>query len=75
MESKSKKRILFVITLNELGGAQRFLATLVGNLDPEKYDITVASGDNSTGDFLKQFKLPTNTRLIDRKSTRLNSSH
>lgn len=64
MESKEKKRLLFIITLNEIGGAQRFLSTLISNLDPQKYEIMVAAGDNSTGDFLKSFSPPIHTQLI-----------
>ncbi len=64
MEIKEKKRVLFIITLNEIGGAQRFISSLVNNLSPEKYDIIVAAGDNSTGDFLKSFKDPIRTHLI-----------
>lgn len=43
-----KKRILFIITQSEFGGAQRFLSTLVAKLDPARYDILVATG--TTGD-------------------------
>ncbi len=64
MESKTKKAILFIVTLNEIGGAQRFLASLISNLNLEKYDITAAAGDNSTGDFLKLFENPIKTYLI-----------
>ncbi|OGN02490.1 MAG: hypothetical protein A2655_02075 [Candidatus Yanofskybacteria bacterium RIFCSPHIGHO2_01_FULL_43_42] len=39
-----KKRILFVITQSEFGGAQRFLHTLVTRLDRTKYEILVAAG-------------------------------
>lgn len=39
-----KKRVLFVITQSELGGAQRFLLNLVKNLDKEKYEPAVALG-------------------------------
>lgn len=66
MESKLKKRILFAVTLNEIGGAQKFISTLINNLDSERYELSVAAGDNSTGDFLKLFKPPIQTRLIKR---------
>lgn len=39
-----KKRILFIITQAELGGAQKFLYELATHLDKEKYEILVASG-------------------------------
>ncbi len=43
MPNKTKK-ILFIITQSEFGGAQRFLARLVPVLDRNKYDILVAAG-------------------------------
>ena len=43
-----KKRLLFVITQSEFGGAQRFLFEFISKLDREKYDISVATG--ITGD-------------------------
>ncbi len=46
------KKILFIITKSEMGGAQRFLYELAVRLDPEKYDITVAAGGN--GDLLEK---------------------
>lgn len=42
--SNPKKRVLFVITQSELGGAQRFLHTLVTRLDKNRYDILIAAG-------------------------------
>jgi len=39
-----KKRVLFIITQAEMGGAQRFLYELTIHLDKEKYEILVASG-------------------------------
>lgn len=51
------KKILFVITHFEYGGAQRFVYTLASNLKKDEYDVTVATGkaaknDNSVLDFL-----------------------
>lgn len=46
------KKILFIVTQSEFGGAQHFLAHLVAALDKDKYDITVAAGpqgDDQTG--------------------------
>lgn len=63
-DSASKKRLLFIVTLNELGGAQKFVFTLVNALDPQKYDITVSAGNNSTGEFLKSFKTPVCTHIL-----------
>ncbi|MEK7536925.1 MAG: glycosyltransferase family 4 protein [Patescibacteria group bacterium] len=46
MEPKiNQKRVLFVITQSEFGGAQRFLYELATRLDKEKYEILVASGE------------------------------
>ena len=54
MEPKiNKKRVLFVITQEEFGGAQRFLYELVTRLDREKYEILVVAGKNEKDDFLK----------------------
>jgi len=47
-----KKRILFVITQSELGGAQRFLCELMPRLDRNKYEVLVAAGKDGDGEFL-----------------------
>lgn len=39
-----KKRVLFVITRSELGGAQRFLVETVKHLDGSRYEVFVAAG-------------------------------
>ncbi|MEK7198045.1 MAG: glycosyltransferase, partial [Patescibacteria group bacterium] len=44
-----RKKLLFIITKSEMGGAQRFLYELITHLEPEKYDITVAAGDPPIG--------------------------
>ena len=46
-QKSPKKRVLFVITQSELGGAQRFLQTLTTRLDKDRYDILVAAGPTS----------------------------
>ena len=51
-----KKKVLFVITQSELGGAQRFLSTLTSHLDKELYEILVAVGSSGNGDFLRVLK-------------------
>ncbi|MBI2635341.1 MAG: glycosyltransferase [Parcubacteria group bacterium] len=38
------KKLLFIITKSEMGGAQRFLYELTTHLDVQKYDILVAAG-------------------------------
>jgi glycosyltransferase involved in cell wall biosynthesis len=40
----TKKKILFLVTQSEFGGAQRFIYRLITNLDLAKYDILVAAG-------------------------------
>ncbi|MBU4331833.1 glycosyltransferase family 4 protein [Patescibacteria group bacterium] len=71
MEKTQRKKILYIITQSEFGGAQRYLFELITHLlarrslgegrDPEKYDITVAAGpassaDEPGGDFLDRLK-------------------
>ncbi len=51
-----KKRVLFIITQSEFGGAQRFLYELVARLDKEKYEILVASGAKEKDLFLKSLQ-------------------
>ena len=46
--SSVAKKILFIITQSEFGGAQRLLSTFATKLDLSKYEILVATG--STGD-------------------------
>lgn len=49
-----KKRVLFIITQSEMGGAQRFLFNFVSNLDPNKYEIKVAMGSDGGGELLRK---------------------
>ena len=51
-----KKRILFIITQSELGGAQRFLFNLISHLDKDAYELLVAVGSSGNGDFLRVLK-------------------
>ncbi len=51
-----KKRILFVITQSEFGGAQQFVAAFVSKLDRSRYDITVATGGTGNGEFLQALR-------------------
>lgn len=47
-----KKKILFLVTQSEFGGAQRFIYTLINTLSFKKYDILVGAGpegDDETG--------------------------
>jgi len=47
--SSPKKRVLFIVTQSEFGGAQRFLLNLIGHLDKSDYDIAVAAGTSKNG--------------------------
>jgi hypothetical protein len=39
-----KKKIVFLVTQSEFGGAQRFIYRLITNLDLSKYEIIVGAG-------------------------------
>lgn len=59
-----KKRVLFVITQSEFGGAQRFLYSLISRLDHSKYEISAAVGTDGGGELisaLKQKNIPVST--------------
>lgn len=51
-----KRRILFIITQSELGGAQRFLSNLTSHLNRDAYEFMVAVGSSGNGDFLRVLK-------------------
>ena len=40
------KKILYIITQSELGGAQRYLLDLATNLDKNQYEVHIAFGGN-----------------------------
>lgn len=52
-ETSLKKRVLFVITQSEFGGAQRFYHDLMSRLDKEKYEMLLATGKDGTSDRFK----------------------
>jgi len=55
MEGKiNKKRVLFIVTQSEFGGAQRFLYELTKKLAQEKYQILVAAGP---GHYTQKYEL------------------
>lgn len=68
-----KKRVLFVITQSELGGAQKFLSNLISHLDKNIYEFLVAVGSTGNGDFLRVLKakdIPCRTlRFLKREPT------
>lgn len=52
-----KKKILFVITLSELGGAQRWIYDTATHLDPARYEPVVASGEiNASQELIRMLK-------------------
>lgn len=58
-QKSPKKRVLFVITQSEFGGAQRFFYDLLANLDQDKYEILLASGRDGTVDLFETKGLAT----------------
>jgi len=62
--SVRRKKILFIITHLELGGAQKQLLTVIKNLSPDEYSLYLCAGD--TGYLKEEFKgLPyLNTKLM-----------
>lgn len=60
-----KKRVLFVITQSELGGAQRFLSQLVNHLDPGHFEFAVIGGADGNKEICAF--LPKNTKYITAK--------
>ena len=60
--SKAKK-ILFIVTQSEMGGAQRFLLNLISRIN-SRYDISVAIGSDGKGELhekLKTLNIPVST--------------
>lgn len=53
-ELARKKRVLFVVTQSEPGGAQRFFYNFISRLSGDKYEILVATGSDGGGDLLKK---------------------
>lgn len=47
--SAPKKRILFVVTQSELGGAQQFILQFIKQADKDSYDMAVAIGADGDG--------------------------
>lgn len=60
-----KKRILFIVTQSELGGAQRFLISLAENLEKLKYEIIVATGSDGKSEITELLKkIGTEVKII-----------
>ncbi len=59
-----KKKILYVITKSNYGGAQRYVFDLATNLDPKKYDVAIVLGGPHEGESGKGMLL---SKLHERK--------
>jgi len=56
MTNYAKKKILFVITQGDWGGAQRYVFDLATNLNPEKFEIGVAFGGVHRGELVRKLE-------------------
>jgi len=50
------KRVLFLITQSEMGGAQRFLVNLISRLDKSRYEVSVAAGPDGNWEIFDELK-------------------
>ena len=50
------KKLLFIITQSEMGGAQKYVYETAINLDSGQYDITVAAGPKGNWELLERLK-------------------
>ena len=55
------KKIIFIVTQSEFGGAQRYIFEMVSNLEKAKYDILVAAGQGDGELFRKLQGTPART--------------
>jgi glycosyltransferase involved in cell wall biosynthesis len=51
------KKILFIVTQSEFGGAQRYIYEIATNLDPQKYEVLIAAGEEN-GELFRKFQIP-----------------
>lgn len=63
--TKNKKKVLFVITKSNFGGAQRYVYDLAVNLPKDKYSVAVATG--GSGELTKRLELK-NIRTVEIKN-------
>ena len=56
METINKKKILFIVTQSEFGGAQRYVYEMTSSLPKEKYSVLVAAGQGD-GQLLQKIRL------------------
>jgi glycosyltransferase involved in cell wall biosynthesis len=55
------KKVIFLVTQSEFGGAQKYILELVSHLNPEKYDILIAAGQGDGELFRKSENLSIKT--------------
>jgi len=55
MEIVKRKKILFIVTQSEMGGAQRYVFEVAKNLDREQYEVLVAAGQGD-GELFKKLE-------------------
>ena len=53
LQKSSKKRVMFIVTQSEMGGAQKFIYNLIHYLDKDKYELLVATGSDGKGELLR----------------------
>lgn len=63
MERK-KRKILYLITLSDMGGAQKYVFDLATNLDKERFEVVVAAGGD--GELFEKLR-DTNVQIFKRK--------
>ena len=68
--TEPKKRLLFVITQSEFGGAQRFLSQLIPHLKSDDFELAIVSGADGNKEMREM--LPQNVRYITAKHLRRN---
>jgi glycosyltransferase involved in cell wall biosynthesis len=61
---QDKKKILYIITKGNFGGAQKYVYDLATNLDKEKFEAVAACG-NKDGDSLPKMLTEKNIRVIE----------
>lgn len=55
LENNPKRRVLFIITRSEFGGAQRFLSQLITHLEPGRFELAIACGQDGNEEIKAMF--------------------
>jgi len=69
--SNGVRKILFIVTQSEFGGAQRYIYELIGGLNPEKYNFVIAAGEGNEELFEKISKLKSQIPNLNLKTQNL----